>query len=143
MGDAQRQSGLTSTVFFLDENHCGNRQLHAVFEATGIRFEKHTDHFARGAADADWIPVVGKRGWAVLTADARIRYNRLERNAVRQHKLRLFYFSRNDFSGVEMGTILQKALPKMITLCEELKPPFAASITRNGDVAVRDEFNHH
>jgi len=142
MGDAQRKSGLTSPIiFFLDENHCGNRHLHAAFHGAGVPFEKHSDHFARGTEDAVWIPAVAKHGWAVLTADTRIRHNVLERIAVRDHKLRLFYFSRNDFGGAEMGTILQKALPRMVALYAAHEPPFAASISRKADVNLRDDFS--
>ena len=38
MGDAEGQSGVDSPVFFLDENHCGNKHLHAVFRAAGLEF---------------------------------------------------------------------------------------------------------
>ena len=141
MGDAQGQSGLTLPVFFLDENHCGNPHLHAAFRATGVPFEKYTDHFQRGAEDTEWIPAVAQHGWVVITADARIRRNSLERQAVMENKLRLFYFSRNDFSGVELGEILKNALPKMRAICEDQSPPFAASISRTAEVVVRDVFH--
>lgn len=140
MGDAQGQGGLASPVFFLDENHCGNRHLQAAFSAAYIPFEKHTDHFARGVEDTFWIPAVAQRGWVVLTADARIRHNYLERQAVTEYGLRLFYFSRNDFSGPELGIIITKALPRMLAICRTVKPPFACSISRTGEVHVRDLF---
>lgn len=138
MGDAQGQGGVGRLVIFLDENHCGNPHLHRVLQDASIPFERHTDHFPRGLPDAEWIPVVAARGWIVLTADARIRYNSLERDAVKAHGLRLFYFARNDFSGAEMGTILRAALSRIIKVCETEQPPFVASINRRGDVALRD-----
>jgi hypothetical protein len=141
MGDAQGQGGLIQPVFFLDENHSGNPHLHAAFEAAGVLYEKHLEHFPRGVDDTIWLPEVAKQNWVVLTADTRIRYNSLERLAVRDHQLRLFYFSRNDFGGAEMGLILQKALPKMIAICSSHQPPFAASISRKGEVTVRDDFS--
>jgi hypothetical protein len=141
MGDAQGQGRLIAPTFFLDENHCGNSHLHAVFIAASVPFEKHTDYFPRGIDDTVWIPEVARRGWAVLTADTRIRHNALERYAVKQHRLRFFYFARNDFAGIEMGEILRKALPKMIAIAKDESPPFAASISRNGEVTVRDTFS--
>lgn len=138
MGDAQGQGRVAEFVFFLDENHCGNPHLHRAFAERGVRFEKHTDHFLRGLPDTEWLPVVARNGWVVLTADARIRHNALERKAIKDHRLRLFYFARNDFAGAEMGSILGKALPRMLELCRSQRPPFAASIARSGDVSLRD-----
>ncbi|SEG44427.1 hypothetical protein SAMN05421819_2966 [Bryocella elongata] len=138
MGDAQGQGCIEQIVFFLDENHCGNKHLHAVFQELKIDYEKHTDHFPRGIEDTVWLPIVAKHGWIVLTADARIRLNALERQAIKRNKLRFFYFSRNDFGGAEMGTILRRALPRMVELSQTQAPPFAASISRNSDVTLRD-----
>ena len=141
MGDAQGQGGLVGPVFFLDENHCGNPHLHAAFEDSAVAFERLTDHFARGTPDADWIPIVAVRQWIVLTSDARIRSNFLERQAVRVNLLRLFYFSRNDIAGHELGQLLRKALPRILKLCQTQVAPFAASISKGGDVEVRDTFD--
>lgn len=140
MGDAQGQGGVAPPVFFLDENHCGNSYVRAAFQTAGILFESHLDHFQRGVEDTFWIPIVASRNWAVLTADARIRHNSLERQAVKSNGLKLFYFSRNDFAGIEMGDIIRKALPKMVRLCLNHEPPFAASISRSSDVTIRDTF---
>jgi hypothetical protein len=140
MGDAEGQSGLASFVVFLDENHCRNPHLLAALSQAGIECQKHLDHFARGLEDTAWIPIVAERGWCLLTADARIRYNQLERQAVQQNGLRMFYFSNNNVAGIDMGKALAKALPKMLKLFQNQAPPFAASITRSGDVNVRNDF---
>lgn len=140
MGDAEGQGSLEHPVIFLDENHCGNRHLHAALDAFGIRYEKHLDHFPRGIEDTAWIPVVAREGWVLLTSDARIRYNSLEKNAVKNNSLRMFYFTRNDIGGAEMGATLSKALPKIISLCRTESPPFTASINRAGEVNIRDNF---
>ncbi|HEY0394100.1 MAG TPA: DUF5615 family PIN-like protein [Candidatus Elarobacter sp.] len=34
------------------------------------------EHFAPNAKDEDWLPVVGKRGWAIVTVDHRIAKSR-------------------------------------------------------------------
>ena len=44
-----------------------------------MRVEIHDDHFSPDAEDADWLRVVGQRGWAVLTKDERIRRRPVER----------------------------------------------------------------
>ena len=32
----------------------------------GLPVELHRDHFARDAFDAEWLPEVSRRGWAVV-----------------------------------------------------------------------------
>lgn len=140
MGDEQGPRGLTEFVLFLDENHCLNRNVIEAIEERGILCEKHLDHFLPGMEDVEWLPVVGQRGWALLTTDARIRTNFVEKEAVRLNGVRMFYFSRNDLAGVQMGIALRRALPDMEILMKTQKPPFTASISKNGDVKLRDTF---
>ena len=73
MGDEQGQSGVAKPVIFLDENHCRNPHMIRAVEEHGLLCEKHLDHFARGTEDTSWLPVVGQRGWVLVTTDARIR----------------------------------------------------------------------
>jgi PIN like domain len=103
MGDEQGQSGLTALVLFLDENHCRNPHMIEAIEERGIVCEKHLDHFAPGIEDTEWLPIIAQRGWSLLTTDARIRTNLLEKEAVRANGVRMFYFSRNNLAGSEMG----------------------------------------
>ena len=141
MGDAEGESRLASPpIFFLDENHCRNKHLHAAFQVAQIEFRVHLDFFSPGTEDVVWLPEVARRHWVLLTADAQIRRNVLERESVRSNRLRMFYFARNDFSGAELGRALATALPRMVRLCQSEPAPFAASITRHGEVNVRDRF---
>jgi hypothetical protein len=140
MGDEQGQSGVAGLVFFLDENHCRNRHIIEAIEERGIVCEKHLDHFDPGSEDTVWLPAIAKRGWSLITTDARIRKNFLEREAVRINGVRMFYFSRNQLAGVEMGQALRKALPRMERLVRDQVPPFTASISRSGEVVLRDTF---
>jgi hypothetical protein len=52
----------------------------------------------------------------------------------------MFYFSKNDLSGEQMATALEKALPEIQKLCSKQPPPFFAAITRNGEVHLREKF---
>jgi hypothetical protein len=140
MGDDQGQGGVVPLVLFLDENHCRNRHMVEAIEAFGAVCEKHLDYFSPGTADTEWLPFVAIRGWALVTTDARIRHNLLEREAVRVNRLRMFYFSRNNLAGSEMGSALGRALPEMQRLIDAHPPPFTASINKNGDVQLRDTF---
>ena len=102
-----------------------------------MKHERHGQHFAPGTEDTEWLPFVGEKGWLLLTKDKRIRYNELEKDAVREHKVREFYFSSGNFSGVEMAEMLIDALRDMVRVFRRQKPPFIASITKSGKVDVK------
>ena len=52
----------------------------------------------------------------------------------------MFYFSRNNLAGVEMGLALVRAIPTIVRLFETQPAPFTASISRSGEVKLRDRF---
>jgi hypothetical protein len=52
----------------------------------------------------------------------------------------MFYFSRNNLAGMEMGVALLRAIPAMLRLVGTQAAPFTASISRSGEVKLRDSF---
>jgi len=124
-------------VLYLDENLHNCKPILDVLVQQSIGHERHGDHFAPGTEDAVWLPFVGQNGWILLTKDKRIRFNQLEKLAVRRHRVREFYFSSGNYTGAEMADILSNALPKMRKVCRKYNPPFIASISKSGDISVR------
>jgi hypothetical protein len=94
-------------------------------------------HFSPGTVDETWLPLVGSKGWILLTSDKRIRYNLLEKRALKVHAVREFVFTSGNMSGQDMAAALGLALSRMRVLCARTKPPFVASITRTGEVHLR------
>jgi PIN like domain len=78
-----------------------------------VKHERHGQHFAAGTEDSVWLPFVGQQRWIVLTKDKRIRFNQLEKTAVRRFHVREFYFSSGNFTGLEMAQILARNGPSM------------------------------
>ena len=143
MGVEQGQGSVGAAsplVLFLAEHHCRNRHVQTAIERHGIRWESHLDHFLPGTNDTEWLPEVGRRGWTLLTTDARIRSNFLEREAIRTNLVRMFYFSRNNLAGAEMGLALFRAISAIVKLVQVQPAPFTASISRSGEVKLRDSF---
>jgi len=105
-------------------------------EEEGIRAELHDDHFPQGTPDAEWLSVVGRRGWIVLTKDTRIRYRPSEKQALLAAGVRAFAFTSGSLSGVEMSDAIVKALPKMRKLLAAHPRTFVARITATSDVAI-------
>ncbi len=121
---------------FLDENHCNNKHVLDLLIETQPP-ERHSAHFAPGTVDAEWLPFVGMRGWALLTTDKRIQYRILEREAVKSSGVATFYFSRNNMSGRELAGALRKAVPAMCRMFVDREPPYFAAITSAGEVHPR------
>jgi PIN like domain len=124
---------------YLDENLHNCTPILDVLRQHLIPHQRHGAYFAAGTEDAVWLPFVGQKGWILLTKDKRIRFNQLEKAAVRRHRVREFYFSSGNYTGAEMAAILVSALSKMIKACKKYNPPFIASISKSGDIAVRFE----
>jgi PIN domain-containing protein len=103
----------------------------------GVKHERHLEHFPRGTPDQDWLPMVGQKKWALLTADKRIRYNILEKKALAECGVKEFVFASGNLSGEEMAVALERALPKMVRMAGRTEPPFVAAITRLGEVHLR------
>jgi len=102
-----------------------------------VRFERHLAHFQSGTPDEAWLPKVGANGWVLLTADKRIRYNFLEKQALEEHAVREFVFASGNMSGQDLASALELALPKMQRLSRKVRPPFVAAVTRTGEVHLR------
>jgi hypothetical protein len=103
----------------------------------GIQHQRHGQHFAPGTQDTVWLPVIGEKGWILLTKDKRIRFNDLEKATVIAYRVRKFYFTSGNYSGAEMAIMLVAAIPEIVRLCQKQAPPFIASITKAGKVHLR------
>src|SRR5262252_9691849 len=84
-GRAPSPSPPEQFVLYLDENLCNSRAIQETLTGLSVRFERHLAHFQSGTPDEVWLPKVGANGWVLLTADKRIRYNFLEKQALKEH----------------------------------------------------------
>lgn len=80
---------------------------------------------------------MGENRWVLLTADKRIRYNIIEKQALAQHGVKEFVFASGNLSGADMATALEGAIHKMVRLAKRTESPFVAAITRSGEVHLR------
>lgn len=63
------------------------------------------------------------RGWVLLTLDARLRYDRLERDAIMQHGLAAFVLVGGQ-SHVDKAEIFLEAHPRVLRFLQAQEPPF-------------------
>jgi hypothetical protein len=123
-------------VFFLDENLDADSVYEALVQA-GAKVERHRDHFKPGTPDVDWLPVVGKNGWTLLTKDAQIRRNDLELNALMHSGVGAFMLTMKDMKGAEIGARIVEALGQMGNVIRKMAKPFIYGITKTDVREIR------
>lgn len=97
-------------TFFIDR--ClGGAFVADVLREAGHLVVVHDDEFEPNTRDVDWLQAVGERGWAVLTKDARIRTNALERSALFSANLAALMLGRGDMKGPQMAGHAAKVSP--------------------------------
>lgn len=135
------QLRLDPFTIFLDENHQDNAHILRVFAerlTSGEQVIKHRDAgFKLGELDENWLPVVGRNGWILISADARIWRRSILRTVLFNAGVRGFFFVENTLRGETRAQIIDKALPEMRELVRTVPPPFVASITTEGHAHIR------
>jgi hypothetical protein len=116
-------------VIFFTDRDLGTTILPAILRNAGFQIERHVDHFAPDAPDAEWIPAVGARGWYVLTRDQRIRYVRAERDAVMRAHVGMFVMvGKASHQELALNVVNTKSAIEAFAL--EHPAPFIARIYR-------------
>lgn len=100
--------------------------------ACGANVELKTDHFAPDTKDTDWLPVVGRNGWVILTKDKRLRHNHLEVVSLLRAGTASFILTSGNFSGQEMADAFVRAMPHMKKMLLKFPPPFIATVPKGG-----------
>ena len=126
-------------TFFIDRS-LGYSVVPDALAAAGAMVERHDDHFRQDERDAVWLLEVGRRGWAVISKDRRIRSRFAERLAVRNARVALFIFRGAGRRGPENAAALVTAYPAMLRLLERQPPPFIAAIAGSGSVSLLEDF---
>ena len=95
-----------------------------ILKDAGWRVERHDDHFPADTPDEHWIGVVGKRGWFILTADDRLRYNPTEKAALLSSGTLTFILAgRKNLTGAEMGGAFRAVKAAIFAAIESEPPP--------------------
>jgi predicted nuclease of predicted toxin-antitoxin system len=118
---------------FIDRDLWSHR-LDSALRTAGVPFERHRDHFADDAEDADWLRAVGARGWAVVTRDQNIRRRPNELAAVREARMHVFALTSGNLSATLTAEIVIAAWPSIQVAVRGTQPPKLWSVTRGGVV---------
>jgi hypothetical protein len=124
-----------SRVFFTDRD-LGTR-FPEILRASGLRVERHREHFAANAHDEEWLRTVGERGWVALTHDRRIRYKPNELASVVRHGVSLLVIvGRAPYP--ELARSFVGTLPNIERFLAEHTPPFIAKVYRPSPAELKE-----
>ena len=124
----------TGPVFFVDR--CLGRHVAKMLQQHGLTVKYLDDYFPQAVEDTDWIPIVGERGWIVLTKDVNISRNHIERMAVTQAKLYFFALVSKNLNGDAMAEALVNASIKIQSIVRKHPSPLIARVYRDGSVKI-------
>jgi hypothetical protein len=114
-------------VYFTDRDL--GKQFPARPRAAGLLVERHADHFAHDTADAEWLSVVGQKGWIVITHDERIRYKANEVAAVIRHRIpMLLVVGHATYSQLAENFV--RTIPRIEAFVAAHRPPYIAKVYR-------------
>lgn len=102
----------------------------------GAEVEHHGDHFAPNTPDTNWLPVVGDRGWVVLTKDQAIGSNGLELRAIADANVKVFSLVSGNLTRQQMADLFVNVLEKLEKFTHGNQPPFIAKIYKDGRVTI-------
>jgi predicted nuclease of predicted toxin-antitoxin system len=122
-------------TFFVDRSLGGHVVADALKHA-GEVVVVHDDVFEPDAADTTWLTEAGKRNWIVLTKDARIRTNELERMALLEARVAAFMLGRGDRGALDMAAAFLKAMPQMKKALRKWGRPLIGVVTIDGAVSL-------
>ena len=137
---SKKQSGTNSLppklslVLFLDENTT-SRLVREALQAAGFVVEIHRDHFSPGTSDAEWLQVVAKRKWIVITRDRRIRYRPNEVAAVRASGARVVFVTGGNMSSEDLAALLTTHSKKLVKFIALHRKSFMAILTKGGGLS--------
>lgn len=109
-----------------------------------LRAAGHVVHLQRdvvpsGTPDVEWLPIVGKRKWILITKDEKIRKRAIELHAFIGARVRGFVLTAaGELRGADQAELIVKALPAILRLVTKGRAPFIANITASAHVAPID-----
>lgn len=89
-------------TLFIDRS-LGRIKVPALLRAAGLELVTLAEHYGipqdESVDDVTWLRDTAARGWVAFGKDERIRRRPAEKDAVRRHNARCFYFTRGDLAA--------------------------------------------
>lgn len=82
--------------------------------------------------DDEWMEIVGRRGWVVVTQDYKFHLDEYEKVAFMQHKIKCFYLPDATAKTWVTSCAFIRSHSKILNLCVEQSAPFIYNLKPNG-----------
>jgi len=110
-------------TFYVDESIFSNA-LVADLSVAGIVFDRVGVTVPFGAPDDVWLAHCGKHSYVALTRDQRIRYRRLEKQALIDHGVACFTFTHGQATATQCAARIAALAQKMVAIAASQPRPF-------------------
>lgn len=113
-------------------------RLGEALKAKGIKFTPHHEHFEQACPDVDWLPVVGKNGWVVITRGKNIRRKPNELQAFKNNDVLAIVLSSgssSQASAADTAELVVRLYPKLMRKIQAVKPPAMFTVTLMGTIS--------
>ncbi|WP_419847498.1 hypothetical protein [Candidatus Poriferisocius sp.] len=118
---------------FLDRS-LGRIKVPDLLRAAGLRLTTLAEHYGmpedEDIADEEWLELSSSQDWVVFMKDARIRYNRRERDVVTAHSVRCFCLSSQQLNAADMASRYLDNIDAITQACQE-PGPFIYAVHKN------------
>jgi hypothetical protein len=122
-------------TFFIDRS-LGSNIVRTALDVAGANVVVHDEYFAPDEEDVVWLAEAGRRSWAVLTKDRRIRKRVLERRALKAAGVHAFFLGNGCRGGSAMATAYVSALPAMLRAIAKASAPTWMSVHGDGRLTL-------
>jgi hypothetical protein len=120
---------LRERVYFTDRDL--GHQFPERLRKSGIKVERHDDHFGAQTPDEEWIGEIGRRGWIAVSRDQRIRYSPLGLSVLMTSGTRLFVLV-GKLTADEAAELFIRSRERIEAVLRKERRPFIAKIRRDG-----------
>jgi hypothetical protein len=106
-------------IYFFD--NCLSYRYAAMLRALDVEAKALREEFEESAPDEEWIPVVGQRGWVLLTGDRNIRWKPHQREILEKAKVTTFFMVKgyDNLGRWEQAAHFLKAWPNIMQMAEK------------------------
>lgn len=134
-----RSKGELPDLEFFTDRDVGEHIVPDALREAGLIVHRLVDEFPIDTPDAVWLQEVASRGWVVITCNAKIRYNRLERDALMRSGARVIMLPRGDTNMAQMARNLVNSASQIRRFVARQNGPFIATLSRPNPVELIED----
>lgn len=92
--------------------------------------------FQQETPDDEWLAIVGRQKWVVLSLDKRFHKDSMAMEAVHQHKVACFYIDGGNYTPWERLILFARGYGRIREIIKTERPPYIYRLTHRGRVIL-------